>query len=205
MRNNLKTADVLFIDFYQTLTTDSYWDDLDGNTQQNVERYLKIENRELFFRWMRGYYSDKEVHKILAKELGYQRNTLWSGFITGCKSVSVDEKACLALRNLSPSTNLVLATDNFGCFNKYVIPNTDITDVFDHVYNSFNYGGIKTDNNGEMFQDIANDINCPIESAILLDDQAAVCETFRSLGGSAIQIAELSQTADEISKLTDGL
>lgn len=201
MNKTEQNTSVLFVDFYNTLTADSYWGEYEADIENQVEKYFYTDNQKAFNGWMRGDYTDKEVMEMLAKELNESFETMWSGFIAGCEAVSIDNDIASILRKLSNDLRLVLATDNFACFDDVVAPNNEIMEVFDYIYNSYNHGNLKIDNEGKIFRDIANDIDGNLNSAYLIEDQQAICEVFENLGGSPIHVEDVKQTAGKLEKL----
>lgn len=201
MDRSEKQPAVLFVDFYNTLTTDSYWSEFDDDVVGRVEDFLYTNQQGIFTDWMRGDYTNREVISLLADEFDYGRDRMWSQYTQACRSVSIDSEITNALENISKNVKLILTTDNFGCFDRIVVPKNELLDKFDAIYNSYNYGSLKNDNEGEMFCEIADQQGISLESACLVEDQQAICNTFENLGGDSIHIDSVENTAKALTCL----
>lgn len=192
---------IVFVDYYQTLTADSYWRLLDDSVQGDVESYLYEAGFDMFVAWMCGEYTDEEIHRKLAKELGYDFQELWDGFVEGARTVSIDSDAKAFLHKYSLDIPLILATDNFNCFDEFVVPNTPVLSCFDGIYNSYNLRKTKLENCELFFNKIANEENNDLSSSYLLEDNSDICKSFELVGKRAIHIDDPKQTASALENL----
>lgn len=201
MQADTDTQPIVFVDFYNTLADDTFWNQLDDDIEAEIDTYLFSENRELADKWMRGEYTSEEIHKKVADELGYSYEKLWTGHKASCPVVEVVDGAEAALESVKDHAHLVLITDNMDCFDRFIVPHMPASGIFDEVYNSFNHGLLKTDKGGQLFERVANDHNTSLSDSFIIDDLQAVCETFENLGGTAFRI----DSPDELVSALEGV
>jgi len=196
---------IVFVDYYQTLTADSYWRTLDGPVRNEVESYLYNEKFGMFVAWMQGEYTDKEIHQKLADKLRYDFNMLWEGFIKGARTVSVNPDVEAFLREHDSDILLILATDNFNCFDEFVVPNSPALSHFDNIYNSYNLKKTKLENGQSLFNDLADKVGGDLSSSYLLEDNPNICKAFEKVGKKAVQITDPQETGEELRNVFNDL
>ena len=196
---------IVFVDYYQTLTADSYWRTLDDPVQNEVESYLYNDKLSMFVAWMRGEYTDKEIHQKLADELEYDFGMLWEAFVAGARTVSIDPDVETFLQDYNSDIPLILATDNFNCFDEFVVPNSPALSHFDDIYNSYSLKKTKLENGESFFNNLADKVGSDLSSSYLLEDNPNICKTFEKVGKKAIRIHNPQETGEALRNVFNDL
>ena len=98
------------------------------------------------------------------------------------------------LRAAKTNHLIVLATDNMDCFWRAVPSIKDLTTTIDAVLCSSQLGVLKKDSVESFFGPWLRRHNLDFRDALLLDDTAETCETFRVAGGAAIVVTTMEDT-----------
>jgi len=82
-----------------------------------------------------------------------------------------------------------MITDNMDSFDRFTLEShPELIEIFDAIYNSYNTGLLKKQNDGEIFKTILQEFRADMKDAILIDDSKSNCELITYLGGKAINI-----------------
>ncbi|KKT71677.1 MAG: hypothetical protein UX09_C0017G0010 [Candidatus Uhrbacteria bacterium GW2011_GWE2_45_35] len=193
---------VIFIDWYGTLNTNLFWEDLLSKPEMKAAQQRLIgSERNIFDDWMRGKYSSEEINRLMAEWAGLPYDLLWSEFVSSCQSMTFGESLKEAIAGLRLEAYVVLATGNMDCFRKFIVPALRLEEVFDRIVVSSDLGFLKTEKNGDFFTTVLSELGVPIERAVLIEDSEKSCSFFRSLGGLAYQVKNKDETISAIENL----
>ena len=197
---------LLFVDFNGVISYDPFWKSLlDKNhilnrDLQRIEDFVFKENFDLILDWMVGKYNSEDIHKIISKELDIDYTLLFDNFVSDCKKIDISEKILNKLKSIKSNYVLILATGNMDSFDRFTLPNNKyLYNIFDEIHNSFNFGLLKTTNNGEYFKKIIKKYNLNPKNSYLIDDYNSTCKIFSDLGGTSFRTKTENDVLDIIS------
>lgn len=174
---------ILFIDFDGTLCHDRFWRSIDASSFKKIQNFLFGESKSMVNEWMRGIHSSEYINQLISKELNVPFEKVWSIFVADCENMNVSNDVLSRIENLKRNFHIILITDNMDCFTRFTVPALKLNSYFDSIINSFDNKKFKSDNNGEIFMQIANERGAKIGDSILMDNSKGACATFSKLGG----------------------
>ena len=152
-----------------------------------IEREIFSPPSEKVFAWMRGKISSQEINKYLSKKLFLKEATLSEYLKRSASSLELETKLLNFsedLRRRGLKTGIV--TDNMDVFTDVVVPANDLDKKFDVIINSADYGFLKQDKNGRLFEIALSEIDRPsMGRTLLIDDSRGNCRLFRKKGGES--------------------
>jgi len=154
---------------------------------------------------MRGEYTDEEIHQKLADTLEYDFGMLWEAFVAGARTVSIDPDVKTFLQDHNSDIPLILATDNFNCFNEFVVPNSPALSHFDGIYNSYNLKKTKLENSESFFNNLADKVGGDLSSSYLFEDNPNICKAFEKVGKKAVRIHNPQETGEGLRNVFNDL
>lgn len=175
---------ILFIDFDGTLCHDRFWRSIDESSFEKIQNFLFGENKSVVNEWMRGIHSSEHINQLISKELNVPFEKVWNIFVADCENMNISVDILNRIENLKKNFYTILITDNMDCFTRFTVPALKLNSFFDSIINSFDNKKFKSDNNGEIFLQIANERGSKIEDSILMDNSKGACTTFSNLGGT---------------------
>lgn len=174
---------ILFIDFDGTLCHDRFWRSINEDSFGKIQNFLFGENKSMVNEWMRGIHSSEHINQLVSKELNVPFEKVWKIFVADCENMNISADVLNRIENLKKNFYTILITDNMDCFTRFTVPALKLNSFFDSIINSFDNKKFKSDNNGEIFLQIANERGSKIEDSILMDNSKGACATFSGLGG----------------------
>ncbi len=152
-------------------------------------------NIQLVERWMRGEVTSEEINSIVAEANGIDCTFLHEIFLTSVQLMQLDESIKKLVQELKVGGKKIgLVTNNMDVFSDITVKNHALNELFDVIINSSDYGMLKKDNNGELF-DIALEKLCvDITDSLVVDDSPSVINLYRNKGGAAF----LYQQSEEL-------
>ncbi len=139
--------------------------------------------------WMRGDISLADIctnmgDEYTADELGRILQRDWS------QADAVNTALFAEIAGQYPNAQHYISTDNMDVFHSFADTSRFITDNFVKVYNSADVRALKGDTPG-LYEHILGDLSLSdFNDCLVLDDNTAPCERFRSLGGKAILVKD---------------
>ncbi len=184
------TQPILFVDFDGTLCHDRFWRSLSRDQYASVQEILFGEDRTLVQEWMVGKHTSEDINKLLSEQLRIPYAELWNIFVQDAKNMKVSSKVLQTIHTLRSRYTTILITVNMDSFSRFTVSALALDRYFDAISNSYYEGTFKGDNDGEIFRNYLEKYGAPIRSSVLVDDSLSVCETFRRLGGRAMQVTK---------------
>ncbi len=192
---------ILCIDFDGTLCHDRFWRSADPELKSKLQTRLFSDKVEVAEDWMLGKRTSEEINQLLADELGMPYDFLWKIFVADCENMTIVPGAIKKVQTLRDRYTTVIITDNMDCFDRFTVPALGLDTHFDVIVNSSTEGSFKNDENGKVFQKIAEAYDSPLSRNILIDNAQSSCMLFESLGGRSYLV-----TAEEpLTYWLDGL
>lgn len=187
-----------YIDFDGTICHDRYWRSLPSPEYAHVQQLLFVDNRQRVADWMRGQYTAEEINRFVSHETGLDYEYLWRIFVNDCQTMHVSHETLALIAALRQQFHVVLITGNMDSFSRFTVPALNLEQYFDQIVNSWEEGMLKTDHDGRSFLKY---LQGNIADAVLLEDSAGSCETFRSLGGTAYQVTKENPVDEYLQQL----
>lgn len=181
----------IFFDFDGVLCHDRFYGEQVKSQHPEVYDWIQEnvfgDNDKLVKDWMRGRINAQEVNRIVANNTGIDCEQLQKLFMESVRNMKLDERIIDVARGLKQSgRTLGVVTDNMDVFTEITVDNHKLKELFDVIVNSADYGCLKKDENGKLF-DVAmatvgeNDIR----NTLLIDDSTDTIELYRQRGGNA--------------------
>ena len=141
-------------------------------------------NKELVRTWMRNQVGSSEINNIIAKNTGMQYDVLNELFKESIYTMVLDDTMLDLAGQLKLSgKKLGVVTDNMDIFTEITVPHHRLNDVFDVVINSADYGMLKNENNGQLFDVALAALGQKIEDSLVIDNSASPVDLFIKKGG----------------------
>lgn len=185
-----ETKPILFIDFDGTLCFDRFWRSVQPEEMQKIQKLLFSCEKKIVQDWMKGVYTSEEINKRVADETGMPYEYLWHTFVQDCKSMYVDTRVLEQIHKLRNQYTVILMTDNMDCFTRFTVPTLHLDQYFDMIINSYTEKQLKNDNEGMLFQIVAERHSQTLDTAILIDNSEGGCKIFKKRGGKALHVTK---------------
>lgn len=136
--------------------------------------------------WMRNQMTATDVNRYIADNTTIDLDTLSQILLESVACMTIEQRLIEIILRLKQSGILVaLVTDNMDVFSQITINNHHLDDIFPVIVNSSDYGILKSDNQGQLF-DIAHDqLNSKerYNRSLLIDDSARARTVYEAKGG----------------------
>lgn len=183
---------LLFVDFDGVLSHTYFWHSLKNlnhplhDYADCIDDFLFKQNRELINEWMVGKHTSEDINQFIAENLNIPYSQLFDVFKKDCANMKISKNILKKLAELKQKYYLILATGNMDSFDRFTLPaEKELSQVFDEIHNSFNFGLLKTSNGGEYFKNVVINKKVAFDHCYLIDDSQKTCNLFESLGGKA--------------------
>jgi FMN phosphatase YigB (HAD superfamily) len=170
--------------FYSTLRPD--YPDVLAWTSHNI-----FGGTEYFDPWMRGEFTWRDINKVIAAATGIDCELLDERLEESVRLMQVNpELLRFAERLKQNGVKVALVTGNMDIFNEITVPEKGLDKVFPLIMNSWDYGLMKQDENGRIFDIAREKLGLPdFKDILLIDDSPIYCDIFRKKGGQVYQYA----------------
>lgn len=137
-------------------------------------------------RWMRGELNTDDVNRFISDNTGIDFNELSNLFIESIRAMKIDSRLVnLAKSVISTGGKVALVTNNMDVFNKITIENHNLDKIFPVIVNSCDYGILKHDDNGRLYDIAMERLGVPnYHGVLLIDDSHKARAIFESKGGT---------------------
>jgi FMN phosphatase YigB (HAD superfamily) len=141
-------------------------------------------NKELVRKWMRNRIVSAEINELISKSTGIEYELLDQLYKKSVNEMILENDIMDLVRSLKLSGKKIgIVTDNMDIFSEIVIKKNRLDKIFDIVINSADYGVLKKDQNGKLFDIALFSLNEKIENSLLIDDSRSVVELYERKGG----------------------
>lgn len=86
-----------------------------------------------------------------------------------------------------------IVTDNMDIFTQITIPNHQLETLFDIVINSADYGMLKKEDNGKLFDIALAALGENIENSLMIDDSESTIELYKQKGGHGFVYRDVAE------------
>lgn len=146
-------------------------------------------------KWMRGELTAEDVNRFISDSTDIDFNELSNLFIESVRAMKVDSRLLnLAKTVISKGGKVALVTNNMDVFNKITIKNHNLDKIFPVIVNSCDYGILKHDENGRLYDIAMVKLGVPnYHKALLIDDSHKARAIFESKGGATFPYESYEQ------------
>ncbi|MEQ8543093.1 MAG: hypothetical protein RIB53_03715 [Roseitalea porphyridii] len=168
-----------------------------------VNRFLFVENQNYAKDWMRGQRNYSEIINLVSNGTGISEYEIRDSLIKDCRQMRIDHRIIGNIKAIRGMGRVVLITGNMDCFKLFTVNVLGLHDIFDDVMSSFDFGLLKTDRAGLLFEIAEARLGIPISDSCLIDDDVTTGMLFTQLGGHYIRVRNPEETARYTAGLID--
>jgi FMN phosphatase YigB (HAD superfamily) len=169
---------VIFIDWFNTLSTSLYWDHWKENGLHDKFAIVQSEifnNNDDYIKWMKGKHVSEDIIKKVRHKVGISSKQM-------LQDLEFSSKTLKYIKNDIPRKifllkkfgyKVVLATDNMDAFSRWTVPALKLDELFDDILNSYHLGVLKNEtakNKSLFFDDYLKKNKIKKGQSILVDD-----------------------------------
>lgn len=184
----LASPDYIFWDWHGVLGYRGFWHK-SSKTNPEIANFTNyaFATHERVESWMRGTTTFKFLLAASGAEMSLEE--LLHTFLQDIMDADAVNITLLnTVQQLYPLAKHYLVTDNMDIFNDYLARCQGMSDRFSAIFNSTDYGVLKSDVPG-LFHIVQQKLGLSTyESCLLIDDSPINCQRFESLGGSSINV-----------------
>lgn len=177
---------VLF-DFDGVLCHDRFYEKTLLPDYQNVYDWIQANvfgDDEIMQKWMRNDIKSNGINKLIAENTGIAREVLDSLYMKSVRMMELDGRVENLAKSLKLSGRKIgIVTNNMDVFSEITVGEHQLDKLFDIIVNSADYGRLKKDNNGGLFDITFAVLNETIKNSLMIDDSASVIELYERRGG----------------------
>lgn len=164
--------------FYEKILLPNYREIYDW-IQLNI-----FDDKELLQKWMRNQIDSAGINRLIAENTGIGYGKLNKLFQESVRKMKLEKEVLDLAKSLKHSgTKVGVVTDNMDVFTQITIPSHHLDRLFDVMINSADYGMLKMDNNGKLFDIALTALEENIESSLMIDDSKSLIELYKQKGG----------------------
>ncbi|TSC53138.1 MAG: Uncharacterized protein CEO40_26 [Parcubacteria group bacterium LiPW_72] len=149
-----------------------------------IQENIFGDSKELVEQWMRGKISSAEINHIIAKNTAINDALLEKLFVKSVRLMKIDQELRNYIAGLKKRVKKIgLITDNMDVFSKITVKNHSLNKLFDVIINSADYGYLKKDQKGKLFNIVLAKMGEEINNTLLVDDSLRVTNLYQDKGG----------------------
>ncbi len=183
--NFIKTV---FFDFDGVLSKDYFYANLESvypEVHQFIQKRVFGAGVGMVDEWMRGQLTSDQVNKFISTNTSIDFDELSKLFIESVRAMRLETGLISLAKKLK--TNLfqtALVTNNMDVFNTVTVGHHKLDKVFPVIVNSFDYGVMKHEASGKLFDIAMAELGeSDYRNALLIDDSAKARDMFEQKGG----------------------
>lgn len=177
-------------DFHGVLSRDLFYKRAflgdDSEIEERINRMIFGDDHSMLDDWMRGRIGYSDVHKRVTAGTKTQPEVLDNALKESIRNMRLNAE----LLDFADSLRLhgvktAIVTDNMDVFSRFTVPYHRLTERFDAIFNSADSGLLKRDNDGIVFEHVAQRLDTSFNEILFIDDTLDIVELFRAKGGYA--------------------
>lgn|SRR3989338_4620187 len=154
-------------------------------------------NKNLLRDWMRNRVDSDHINRLCASNNQIEFEKLSGLFEDSVRQMELDQRVLNLARQLKAlGYQIGIVTNNMNVFSKILVPLHHLDAIFHVIVNSSDYGLLKMDENGRLFDFTLEKLNARIEDALLIDDSIPNVELFKQKGGHGLKFQNFEQLTD---------
>lgn len=178
----------IIFDFDGVLCKDLFYSSL---RDSHPTIYDYIENRvfrsgtDLIDRWMRNEVTSDDINRMISQANNIEFDLIKKILEKDVLSIKIDYNLLnFAKEQLKLGRRAALVSNNMDILTTLIISNHKLNEVFEVIVNSADYGLLKTDQKGKLFDIVMGKMRINnYSSALLIDDSPKVRPIFEAKGG----------------------
>lgn len=184
----MKKSVVILFDFDGVLCHDHFYEPLlvkDVRVHTWIQDNIFLnKDKSMVFDWMKGRMSSQDVNRHIARQAGFDEEELCLLFEEGVWNMKIDQEMLSLARSLKDTGHKIgIVTDNMDIFSAITVPNYNLGKLFDIIINSADYGKLKNEEEGTLYEEALMAIGSSFEESFLIDDNVGSIKTFAKRGG----------------------
>lgn len=188
----------ILFDFDEVLCKDRFYEKTLLPKYRKVYDWIQstvFGNKELVWKWMRGQIDSIGINRLIAESTGIGFEKLIELYEESVRKMELEKETIALVKLLKQSGKKVgIVTDNMDVFTNITIPSHQLNVLFDVIINSADYGLLKKDDNGKLFDIALASLDEKIENSLMIDDSDSTIKLYGQKGGQGFRyhgIAEL--------------
>jgi FMN phosphatase YigB (HAD superfamily) len=185
----------VFFDFDGVLCTDRFFAGLKPDYPQVREWVSQhiFSGEKWGDQWMRGEIDYRRINRMISDATGISSELLDRMLPEGVRLMQVNATLIRWAETLkAKGVKVALVTNNMDIFTAITVPLKQLDKTFPVIVNSCDYGLMKQDENGKLFDTALEKLGLTtFKNVLLIDDSAGYCDIFRAKGGEAYQYSNL--------------
>jgi len=176
----------VIFDFDGVLCHDRFYEEMLLPQYQELYNWIQdniFGNKDLLHQWMRNEINTGDINKFIAEGTGYKEEFLKDILLKSLQGIRLDAKIFSLAKELKELHNKK-------------------NEIFDAVINSADYGCLKAEQNGKLFNKALEILNEKIEDCLFVDDSPRKVEFFKEKGGQGFLYSNNFDELDELLKLS---
>jgi len=191
----LSNIAAVFFDFDGVLCTDRFFAVLKPDyphVQEWISQHV-FGGEKWGDKWMRGELNYRQINRVISDATGISNELLDRILPEGVRRMQVNTTLIQWAETLkNQGVKVALVTNNMDVFNEITIPDKKLDKTFPVIVNSCDYGLMKQDENGKLFDIALQKLGLTtFRDVWLIDDSAGYCDIFKAKGGEAYQYSNL--------------
>jgi FMN phosphatase YigB (HAD superfamily) len=180
--------EAIIFDFDGVLCHDRFYEKSLLPENEHVYRWIQsniFSNHQLIHDWMRGKIKWQDINKIISEATGVNQTILDKLFIDSVQKMNIDHQMlqfCHELKKLG--IKIAIVTDNMDIFSEITTSRPELKKIFDVIINSADFGLLKKDGNGKLFEIALKALKCDIKNSLLIDDSKSTTDFYKKMGGN---------------------
>lgn len=151
-------------------------------------------NEKIVLDWMRNNIISTDINKMIAENTGIKYELLTELYEESIRKIELEKEVKKLAESLkSFGKKIGIVTDNMDVFTEIIIPNHQLDELFDVVINSADYGLLKKDKKGKLFDIALTELEEKIENSLMIDDSESTIELYKRKGGQGFVFKNLSE------------
>lgn len=141
-------------------------------------------NKGLIQNWMRNHINSEQINELIAKNTGIGYEILNKLYEESIYKMELEGEVMDLARSLKLSGRKIgIVTNNMDVFSQITIEKHQLGELFDVIINSADYGLLKRDENGKLFDVALESLGEKIENSLMIDDSEPIIEFYEQKGG----------------------
>ena len=206
LHKSLWIQKTILFDFGGVLCHDRFYEKTLVPRYQSVFDWLQtnvFSNKELVHDWMRNKVGSADINRLIAQNSGIEFAALARLFEESVRLMDLDQRVLGLARQLKDSGHKIgIVTDNMDVFSKITVHHHRLDGLFDVITNSADYGRLKKDENGSLFDLTLDTLGESIENSLMIDDSTATIDLFIQKGGQGHCFQDFGKLKSDLEKHT---
>ncbi len=179
---------IVIFDFDGVLSKDYFYANLKSaypEVHQFIQKRVFGVGSKMPNQWMRGQLTSEQVNKFISDNTDIDFDKLNKLFIESVKAMRIDAGLIGLVKKLKVhSFKVALVTNNMDVFSTITVRHHKLDKIFSVIVNSFDYGIMKHDEDGKLFDiAMAKIAESDYSTTLLIDDSEKARSVFEQKGG----------------------